>query len=417
MLIPTKAMVSAAAATLLLLVTHAVSFGQVESSSEVQTWLDDTLQHKIEAKYKGMEGDFVKLETADGSIKKIPYSKLSLSSQLKAKKYSDPKSLEGPPLPSSFSAPPVSESPFSPDDTIEKHLETEFKMLSEGHADVAWHVLPPSAKADLEGGIIRLAEILGPNTFKQIQAILPSLHTIVKDKRSFIVGTPAIAAQPELAKVLNQALPAMEPLVATLTKPSVWNSENFKEGKVGPWFMLFANDALSASKSLRPMLKQLAPSIETDYANVKYKVLEKTADTAKVELSAANGKQIMVYKKVDGCWLADADATLAGLSAFRSRLESLDQAGRDELKSRTKMVLTLAGGALGGLSKARTQQEFSQLFDPYAAQGVRLYMQAAAAGRQTGQGTGQQAGNNSGGSGLPRKSIADGLSGVGSQSQ
>ncbi len=104
MLTRTKALAVTMAA-ILLLITQNISNGQVSGSSEVQTWLDETLQHKIEAKYKGMEGNLVLLEVADGSVKKIPYAKLSLSSQLKVKKLADPRSFDAPPLPSTYSAP------------------------------------------------------------------------------------------------------------------------------------------------------------------------------------------------------------------------------------------------------------------------------------------------------------------------
>lgn len=413
MFIPPKAMATSAAAILLLLAGPAVCFGQV-GAGETQTWLDDTLQHKIEAKFRGMEGEFVKLETADGQVKKIPYNKLSLSSQLKVKKIADPKAFDAPPLPSSYSAPPVSESPFSPDDTIEQYWEKLTKQVNEGHADVAWHALPPSARADVEACIVRLADILGPNTFKQIQVVLPNLHTVVKDKRSFIVGSPSIAAQPEIAKLLNQILPAVEPLVGVLTKPATWNSENFKEGKVGPWLMLFANEALVAGKSLEKVLSGMMPGgVDFSMASVKMKVLEKTADTAKIEVTNA-GKTVQAkYKKVDGTWISETDEIqFAQLATFKSYLENLDQAGRDEMKSRVRTGLTATNTILGALAKARTQQEFNGYFDSIAAQAVRVIQNGIATARQAAGGAGG-APNGSVPTGPPRKSISSGLSGVG----
>ncbi len=73
---------------------------------EMQTWLDETLKHKIEAKFRGMEGDFVKLETARRSSQEDSVCQLSLSSQLKARKIADPRSFDAPPLPSAYTPPP-----------------------------------------------------------------------------------------------------------------------------------------------------------------------------------------------------------------------------------------------------------------------------------------------------------------------
>ncbi len=374
-----KAIRSSAGALLLVLTSQAVSYGQPGGPGEMQTWLDETLKHKIEAKFRGMEGDFVKLETADGQVKKIPYAKLSLSSQLKARKIADPRSFDAPPLPSAYTPPPVPDSPFSPDDTIEKHFETLVSQLKAGHADVAWHALPPSARADIETCIVRVAEILGPNTFKQMQAVLPNLHTIVRDKRSFIVGSQSISSQPQIAKLVNQGLPAIEPLVGVLTKPSTWNSENFKEGKVGPWIMLFANDALAATKSLNAFLKPLVPNAgDLDLSNVSFKVLEKTADSAKVEVTNGANKQVLSYKKVDGYWMEEKDQTLAKIAELKAYLESLDQAGREQMKQQVRQGLTFANSALGALAKAKTQQEFNQLFDPIAGEFMRGLQQGLA---------------------------------------
>lgn len=416
MLTPTKAMATTVVAILLLLTSHNVSSGQVSGSSEVQTWLDDTLQHKIEAKFKGMEGNLVKLEVADGSIKKIPYAKLSLSSQLKVKKLADPRSFDAPPLPSSYSAPPVSDSPFTPDDSIDKFLEVLTQQLKDGHADVLWHALPPAGKADLEACVIKIAEILGPNTFKQMQVVLPNLHTIVRDKRSFIVGSTSIASQPEIAKMLNQALPAMEPMVDVFTKPATWNSENFKEGKVGPWLMLFGNDALGAMKSMEKALKPFLPpgSPDMDLANAKFKVLEKTADTAKVEMTNGPQKQIWNYKKIDGYWVDPNNTIVNGLAQAKGYLENLDQAGRDEMKNQVRTGLTAANVAMGALAKAKSQQEFNQFFDPIATEFVKGFQQGLMRSRQN-QGMAGQPGP--GGMAPQRKSISSGLSGVGSQSQ
>ena len=396
-------------AILWLLAAPVICSAQDSAQGEVQTWFDDTLAHKIEAKYKGMEGNFVKLETADGQVKKIPYGKLSLSSQLKAKKLADPSSFDAPPLPSSYSAPPLSESPFKPDDTIDQFLETFTKQLKEGHADVVWHSFPPSAKADVEACIVRTAEILGPNTFKQMQVVLPNLHTIIRDKRSFIVGSPSISSQPMVAKTLNQILPAMEPLIGVLTKQTTWNSENFKEGKVGPWLMLFGNDALAASKSLGNALKTLIPNMQMpnpeDYSN--YKIVEKTADTAKVEITAGKQKVVTKYKKIDGCWVSDQyEVFFAQVSRYKNHLETLDQAGRDEMKKQVRDGLTGANTLLGSLAKARTQQEFNQMFDPIASMAVRGMQNSLAAAQRGGQpgmsmnGSSEGMSGNSGGMGM-----------------
>ncbi len=93
----------------------------------------------------------------------------------------------------------------------------------------------------------------------------------------------------------------------------------------------------------------------------------------------------------------------------------MDQAGRDEMRNQVRLGLTTANVALGALAKARTQQEFSQLFEPFASEFVKGYQQGLMNARQNAQGMAGQPG--AGGMVPQRKSIASGLSGLGSQSQ
>jgi hypothetical protein len=265
----------------------------------VQTWVDESGQHKIEAKFVKLDGGNVVLLTAQGKQIKVPYAKLSLSSQFRAKKAADPKAFEAPPLPSSYAPPPLADNPFPEDATIEQYLDTLFGELKEGHADVIWHSLHPEFRADMEAIIVKSAEVLGPRIFKQLQAVLPNALTIVRDKRSFILGNPRIARQPEAAKILAQVLPATEPIIEVLTRPTTWSSENFKSGKVGPWLMLFGNDALKAYlqlvKTLKPIL--VARGIPVgEIGDIKYKVLEKTADSATVEFARRSETKYQVQK-------------------------------------------------------------------------------------------------------------------------
>ncbi len=418
----TRATAVALATMLLSFTLQAVSFGQFPGAGELETWSDETLKHQIKAKFKGMEGDAVKLETADGTVRKIPYNKLSLSSQLKVKKITDPKLFDAPPLPSSFVAPPVPDSPFTPEDTIDKFMETLVKQLKDGHAEVLWHAIPPKPRADFEATIVKQAEILGPNIFKQMQAVLPDLHTIIRDKRSFIVNSQTMAAMPPIAKALNQVLPAMEPLVNVLTKKETWNGENFKEGKVGPWMMLFAKDAVSSIDAMINNLRPLAPNEPLPSLDdlSKYKVVEKTADTASVEFNMAKNKQIVKFKKTDGYWLPEgSEKVFEEWAKAKVELDGLDQAGRDKMRTDARTGLTALNGVLGPLAKAKSQQEFNQTFDTVVGPGIKFALDMArqgAPGSQPGmmQPGMMQSGMNSGGAmGPPRKSIASGLSGMG----
>lgn len=339
------------------------------SDAAAQTWVDETGQHKIQAKFVKLDGPNVVLLTAEGKQINVPYAKLSLSSQFRAKKAADPKAFEAPPLPSTFAPPPLAASPFPEDSTIEQYIDTLFNELKAGRAEVVWHAIPPDMRTDAEAILVKGAEVLGPRTFKQIQAVLPNALTIVRDKRSFIIGNPRVARQPELAKSLQQILPATEPMIELLTRPATWSSENFKSGNVGPWLMLFANDSLNAyqkmTASLKPILAARGLPVG-DLKDIKYKVLEKTADSASVEFTAPRmPKQVTKYKKVNGHWLSgEFEKQQAAWASARSTLENMDKAAIDQMRTVVSTQLTILNGVLGSLANAKTQQEFNVLIDP-----------------------------------------------------
>ena len=52
-----------------------------DSSSDFRTWTDKSGKFQIRAKYAGMDGDKVKLEKRDGTILRIPLSRLSEADQ------------------------------------------------------------------------------------------------------------------------------------------------------------------------------------------------------------------------------------------------------------------------------------------------------------------------------------------------
>ncbi len=364
-----------------LVISNSTSAQTPPAAGEVETWVDETGAHKIQAKFVKIEGDNVILQTAEGKTIPVPYAKLSLGSQFRAKKHADPKAFEAAPLPSASAPPPVAESPFPEDPTIEQFLDTILEQMKAGKPDVLWYAMPKTAQSDVEAIIIKSAEILGPKTLKQMQAVLPNLHVIVRDKRSFITANPRIAQRPEVAKQVNVVLQAAEPLVGLLTQSSTWSSENFKPGRASQWFMQFLNDTLKASDKMASTIKAAnmgpegamrADSPIAMISNMTYKVKEKTNDTATVEFydkGVKTGPKISKFKKVDGRWYdSEIEAGYAKIAETRSMLENLDKATIDQVRSVVSTTLTTSNAILGQLANAKTPQEFNQLVEPFVAQ-------------------------------------------------
>lgn len=360
--------------TLIVLVGLPTNLWAQAADPEIKTWIDESGKYNIKAKFIKLDGDTLQLQAADGKQLNVPFSKLNFASQLQARKAADPKAFEPPVLPSSLAAPPLRANPFPEDPTIEQFLDTLKKELSEDRVEVIWYALTPDIQRETEGIVIKAAEVAGPKFFKQLQAVLPNALKIVRDKRSMILANPNVVRNPELLKNLTQILPATEPMLEVLTKPETWSSENFKEGKVGAWLMSFVGDLTKAQKSLESVLKKLPATqalANNDIKSMTFKVIEKTTDTAKVEIENKGApKQTQTFKKVGRTWLPDqiADNWQSGFATARAQLDSMDKAAIDQMRTGMSTGLTIANGILGSLANANSQAEFNQLIDPYIAQ-------------------------------------------------
>lgn len=342
--------------------------------SEMKTWVDESGKFSIKAKYIKLDGDTLQLQAADGKQLNVPFSKLNFASQLQAKKASDPKAYEPPVLPSTLAAPPLRANPFPEDPTIEQFLDTLQKELAADHVEAIWYAMPPEMQQETEAIVIKAAALAGPKFFKQLQAVLPNALTIVRDKRSMILANQHIVRNPELLKSLTQILPATEPMLEVLTRQETWSSENFKEGKVGAWLVSLMGDLAKAQKSLDSVLRNLPATqsfANSDIKSISFKILEKTTDTAKVEMQNKNmPKETATFKKVGRTWLPDqiADNWQSGFATVRAQMDSMDKAAIDQMRASMSMGLTFANGILGSLANANSQAEFNQLIEPYIAQ-------------------------------------------------
>lgn len=390
---------------------------EAEATGELEKWVDETGSFQIEAKFVKLDGANVVLVSSEGKQLNVPYAKLSLSSQLKAKKAADPKAFVPPELPSAYAPPPLAANPFPEDPTIEQFIDTFRAEVKAEHADVLWYAMPADMQSEVEKIVIKVVDILGPKTFKQLQAVMPNLLAVIRDQRSMILGNQRIARQPELAKEVAQALQTSQPLVEALARPTTWSSQNFQPGKVGPWLVALLNDLAKSPGKFEDIVKPMLPDVPApaaaannqaanqgypppgqgyeppgygqpagapakpprkafDWINAKYKVIEKTTDMAKVEFQSADGTKTQVtFKKVERTWLPQtfADNWQGGVTAVRGALDGMDKAAIDQTQEAIKTGLRFVNGVVGAVAKARNQQEFDQMADPLLAQVEQMY--------------------------------------------
>jgi hypothetical protein len=349
------------------------------------TWSDSSGNYKIEAAFVRIQGEAVILAKSDGSQITVPLEKLSLSSQLQARKAADPQAFTKlAPRPAAAPVVPLGESPFPPDPTLEQTLQIVFDSLKAKNPEVAWHALPAAWQSDIESVVIKAADLVGPTLLKQTPAVLKNVLTIVRDKQEFIVGSQFMADKPEVAEQARTVLPALVPIVEIFARSSTWSADNFKKGQVGPWTVKMLRDLTAASSQLEELMKTLPQANEGQLSleDISFRVLNESGNSGMVELTAPGQEsQEVAFTKVGNRWVpADlAAGWKEGIGEAQSQLAAIPAQQVQQFRAGAGMGLTFANGLLGSLASASTQAEFDAALDQIlstAGQGLNFQMQA-----------------------------------------
>ncbi|MDX1926383.1 MAG: SHD1 domain-containing protein [Pirellulaceae bacterium] len=337
-------------------------------------WTDNTEKTTIDAEFVRMAEGAVVLKK-DGKEISVPLAKLSMASHLQALKLANPAAYsKAPPKAvvgieqTAESTKLLNESPFKEDQTIEAFLDTMTAELMAGNATAAWHALTPEMQADVEDVVVAAVEAGGKGMLVQIRTLMKHTATIVHDKKAFIFASPLVAADPKVAKEMQQSWPQTELFVDALTDKSNWDSANFKAGNVGPWLAALTSKMGGAFVKMN----ELAVKAGTPGADLKklmaYKVISQSGDKAMVQslfvpppVMNPQTRQMMQPKapepvewvRVSGKWLPKdlVDNWKDGVAATKSQL--------DFVMPSVSGGLAFAIPFAGSLANAKTQQEFN----------------------------------------------------------
>jgi hypothetical protein len=329
-----------------------------------------------------IEAEFVRLDEAAVVIKKdgkeiaVPLAKLSLNSHLQALKLAKPEAYSKPAPKIIVGLPPTAESekllvsPFPANPTIEQFLDTVIAEFEAKNTMVLWHALTPEMQTDVEDIISSSIEAGGSGFLVQVRSLMKQLGTLMTEKQQFFLASPAIAGKPEM----QQQITALGAFTSALAEKQVWDSENFKPGKVAPWLAAVNEKAGPSSFTLlfeRPFT-QMFPGVsmrDTKKA-LAYKVVSQEGDNAEVQFlnpalspMVADPQTGQRRPSKDGRKLAFVRVADKWLP--KSMVDTWS-AGVLEAKSDLAQAMPLARTALAGvipvvssLNNARTPQEFN----------------------------------------------------------
>ncbi len=363
----------------LLTVPHALPVLHAQDS-KTATWTDASGAFKIEASFVQLDGNSVVLKNSQGKVIKVPLEKLSLASQLQARKLANPKAFERPATPTPPAVPaaaigPTFElgaSPYPSNPTIEQFLDITLRELKANQPKVLWHAMPKSMQQELDAIVVKGVSVLGEPVLKQFASIMKSVGKLVREKKQFILAHPQVVSQgqAELAE-LEASWPTLVSLTDSITDPSVWSVSNFQPRKVGPWIAGLAtamiNPLIEISNKAAAQHAKKATGAEVPVMSldaVSYKIVRQSAGQAVVVVFNPQGKPSPEFemRQVEGTWLPApiADNWRDALAQAKSNLEGLTPEQVSQMRTGTTLGLATVGGMVGSLANAATQEQFNQ---------------------------------------------------------
>ena len=339
----------------------------------------------------------------DGKEATVPLTSLSIDSIYQAVRLANPEAFAKP-VPKAEVKPKFTlelpefnltvedllKSPFTSPTSIEQFLQTLERLPKEGNFISGWHALPPKMQTDVEDLIVKGHQVLGTATVKQMQILLNDLNTILNEKQQYILGVPAIAANPLFTEELEKNLLLAGMLFEGLAQEQHWQPSNFQKGNVTRWMAQLNVDlAPVILASMEAFSSQLPPGLPNPMAATNFNIVSQTADTAEVEVNNPMLPQAtkMSYQKVGNIWI--------NVPAMNQMRESIDAANAKLATGATQEVgmikTTLSGiiAAVGGLARANSQEEFNQAVELLQTIGAGLGSSmnlGAGAGRPNGPG-------------------------------
>lgn len=386
----------------------------------------------IEAEFVRVDGDTLILKK-DGKEIPVPLSKLSLDSHLQALKLANPEAYAKPVpkavigLEATEESAKLLEYPFPENPTVEQYFDKVIAEMEAKNQMVGWHMLTPEMQTDVEDLVVSSIDQGGKEVLVQIRFLMRNLATIVHDKKSFLLASPLVGRNPQMARSLDFAWPHITTYVDALTEKSNWDAANFRSGNFAQWLSSLTVKLSKSAAGLEAMAKMMtpqvpgAPPVSTDPKVLfAYKVISQKEDTAVVQFTNPN-INAMFAPPAPNRPQQQSQGGMPGMGQpaparpAPAKVELVRVAGRwlpkkmveawpeaiSQAKSNMPLIMPAVSSGLGlaapmvsGLARAQTQQEFNAV--------IQQVTQLIPRGNMMSAGGMPGMGGFSGGSGAPK---------------
>ncbi|TWU10061.1 hypothetical protein Pla52o_57650 [Novipirellula galeiformis] len=352
-------------------------------SLRAETWSDVSGKFRIEAKYVAVEGKAVVLEKTDGSVIKVPISRLSTESRAEAKRLYEQQIAseknatkpESKPAMAAETATPAAQSRFAFPESGSLQQTVNFIQaeIKNGHPEVLWYALPAEVREVFDSPEFRqqFAETTADaqpmmDAMKQIATMVSKL---LKDQQQFILNSQMLAAASPQGKMLLTM--AYDPIAGFISQVALMSTdlEKLKSVSLTEYFDDYGPKIGRHVKQLLDMAppqvtEQLFSNIQvtqTDPNNAVLTISSKDGTMQRTEMVRYQGRWISVGMSD---WLTQhsgnlKEEILQGLSQANANPEmAKDKTTKVQMNSMAGFLLGFSESALKPLIEAKTQAEF-----------------------------------------------------------
>ena len=167
------------------------------ASAQAETWTDTTGKFSVEASFKGVVDASVVLEKVDGSVIRVPISRLSDESKRNAKLLFEQMRPATKPLSEQATTLHDEGKLIIPGYPLDSDLKTAMDFVSQqmqaGNVNVLWQLLPWEVRQLTQDKVVQqeLVQLIEhyDAPLSSLDQLLTDLHSVLKNQREFVLGS------------------------------------------------------------------------------------------------------------------------------------------------------------------------------------------------------------------------------------
>lgn len=249
-------------------------------------------------------------------------------------------------------------------DTADEAILNVAKSLANNDPSGAWHMLPESYQAELNGVMQNFASAMDAEVWSAGTTSFGKLEEVLSKHKRFILSsdmTNMVGGREAVEKDYDNVVK----LFSILKKSDLMDLGKLRDADLGRILATTGADLMKAADKIEGQAPNVPGvgnpnDIKKAFAGMEAELISQDGDQAVVRISTPGEEpENADFIRIEGKWIPKdlADDWTEMIQALKSGVAEMGTIGPQE-KSQVMMMTTMANGILNQLLSAKTQQEF-----------------------------------------------------------